>query len=100
MTTASRLEALPEAPTVAESVPGYEASQWYGLGAPGTTPTEIIDKLNKEINDALADSKFKMRIADMGGTPLTGTSADFGKFIAEETEKMGKVVNFSGAKVP
>jgi tripartite-type tricarboxylate transporter receptor subunit TctC len=98
VTTASRLEALPDIPTVGEFVAGYEASGWQGLGAPRNTPVEIVDKLNKEINAGLADSKMRARVADMGGTVLTGSPADFGKLIADETEKWGKVVKFSGAK--
>jgi tripartite-type tricarboxylate transporter receptor subunit TctC len=81
-----------------ETLPGYEASTWYGLGAPKNTPAEIVEKLNKEINAALADPKMKARIADLGGTVLAGSPADFGKFIAEEIEKWGNVVKFSGAK--
>jgi tripartite-type tricarboxylate transporter receptor subunit TctC len=99
VTTASRLKALPELPTVADSLPGYEAGQWYGLGAPRTTPAEIVDKLNKEVNGALSDSNFMMRLSETGGTPLGGAPADFSKFIVEETDKWAKVVNFSGAKV-
>jgi tripartite-type tricarboxylate transporter receptor subunit TctC len=98
VTTATRSEVLPDVPTVGEFVPGYEASAWYGLGAPKATPAEIIDKLNKEINAALADPKMKARLADLGGTALLGLPVDFGKLIAEETEKWGKVVKFSGAK--
>jgi len=98
VTTATRSEALPEIPTVAEFVPGYEASGWVGIGAPKNTPVEIIEKLNREINAGLADPKIKARLADIGTTPFAGSSADFGKFIAEETEKWGKVVTFSGAK--
>jgi tripartite-type tricarboxylate transporter receptor subunit TctC len=98
VTTATRSEVLPDVPTVGEFVPGYEASAWYGLGAPKATPAEIVDKLNKEINAALADPKMKARLADLGGTPLLGSPADFGKLIAEETEKWAKVVKFSGAK--
>ena len=98
VTTAKRSEALPDLPTVDEFVPGYEASQWYGVGAPKNTPSEIIDKLNKEINAGLADPKMKASLADVGGTPLVGSPADFGKLIAEETEKWAKVVKFSGAK--
>jgi tripartite-type tricarboxylate transporter receptor subunit TctC len=77
---------------VGEFVPGYEASQWYGVGVPKNTPAEIVDKLNKEINAALADPKIKARLADLGGTPFLGSSADFGKLIADETEKWGKVI--------
>ena len=78
---------LPDIPTVGEFVPGYEASAWFGIGAPKNTPAEIIDKLNKEINAGLADPKMKARLADLGGTVLAGSPADFGKLIADETEK-------------
>ena len=98
VTTATRSEALPDIPTVGEFVPGYEASGWFGIGAPKNTPAEIIDKLNKEINAALADPKMKARLADMGGTVLAGSPADFGKLIADETEKWAKVVKFAGIK--
>jgi tripartite-type tricarboxylate transporter receptor subunit TctC len=99
VTTASRSEALPDLPTVDEFVPGYEASPLWGVGVPKNTPAEIIDKLNKEINAGLADPKMKARIADLGATVLAGTPAEFGKLLAEETEKWGKVVKFSGAKM-
>ena len=92
VTTTARAEALPDVPTIAEYVPGYEASNWYGVGIPKNTPVEIIDMLNNEINAALADPKLKARLADLGGTALAGSPADFGKFIAAETEKWGKVV--------
>jgi tripartite-type tricarboxylate transporter receptor subunit TctC len=98
VTTAARSEALPDIPTVGEVVPGYESSAWVGLGAPRNTPVEIVDKLNKEVNAGLADPKFRARLADAGGAVLAGSPADFGKLIAEETEKWGKVVKFSGAK--
>ena len=98
VTTATRSEALPDIPTVGDFVPGYEASAWYGIGAPKNTPAEIIDKLNKEINAALADPKMKARLADLGGTVLPGSPADFGKLIADETEKWAKVVKFAGIK--
>jgi tripartite-type tricarboxylate transporter receptor subunit TctC len=98
VTTATRSEALPDIATVGEFVPGYEASMWYGIGAPRNVPAEIVDKLNKEINAALADPKMKGRLADLGGTPLLGSPADFGKLIAEETDKWGKVVKFAGVK--
>jgi tripartite-type tricarboxylate transporter receptor subunit TctC len=98
VTTATRVAALPDVPTVGDFVPGYEASTWQGIGAPKNTPTEIVDKLNKEINAALADAKFQARLADIGAAPFPGSPADFGKFIAEETEKWAKVVKFSGAK--
>jgi tripartite-type tricarboxylate transporter receptor subunit TctC len=99
VTTATRSPVLPDIPTVAEFVPGYEASFWSGIDAPKNTTAEIIDKLNKEINEGLADPKMKTRFADLGSTQLPGSPADFGKLIAEETEKMGKVVKFCGAKV-
>jgi tripartite-type tricarboxylate transporter receptor subunit TctC len=98
VTTRARAEALPEVPTVADFVPGYEASQWYGFGAPKNTPPEIIERLNKAVNAALADPKMKARLADFGGTVMPGSPADFGKLIAEETEKWGKVVKFAGIK--
>jgi tripartite-type tricarboxylate transporter receptor subunit TctC len=81
-----------------EFVPGYEASIWLGIGAPKATPAEIVNKLNKEVNAALAGPKIKARLADLGGTALTGSPADFGKLIVEETEKWGKVVKFAGVK--
>jgi tripartite-type tricarboxylate transporter receptor subunit TctC len=92
VTTTARAEALPDVPTIAEFVPGYEASNWYGVGIPKNTPVETIDMLNKEINAALADPNMKARLADLGGTVLAGSPADFGKLIAEETEKWGKVI--------
>ena len=98
VTTAKRSPALPEIPTVGHYFPGFEGSQWYGIAAPKNTPVEIIDKLNKEINGALADPKFRARLADLGGEPMTMTAAEFGKLIAEDTEKWAKVVKFSGAK--
>jgi tripartite-type tricarboxylate transporter receptor subunit TctC len=98
VTTSTRSEALPEIPTVGDFVPGYEASIWYGIGTPKRTPSEIVDKLNKEINLCLADPKMKAQFADLGATPLPGSSADFGKLIADETEKWGKVVKFAGMK--
>jgi tripartite-type tricarboxylate transporter receptor subunit TctC len=98
VTTATRSEALPNIPTVGEFVPGYEASMWYGIGAPKNTPAEIVAKLNTEVNAALADPKLKARLADVGGTVLAGSSADFGKLIADETEKWAKVIKFAGIK--
>ena len=98
ITSATRSEALPDVPTVSEFVPGYEASFWFGVGAPKATPAEIVDKLNKEINAALADPKMKARLADLGGTVLAGSPADFGKFIADETEKWAKVIKSAGIK--
>jgi tripartite-type tricarboxylate transporter receptor subunit TctC len=98
VTTVTRQPVLPDVPTVGEFVPGYEASSWYGIGAPASTPAEIVDKLNREINAGLADPKIKARLADMGGIALAGPPAEFGKLIADETEKWGRVVKFSGAK--
>jgi len=98
VTTATRSDVLPDVPTVDEFVPGYEASAWFGVGAPRNTPAEIIDKLNNEINAALADPKIKARLADLGGTPLAGSPADFGKLIAEETEKWAKVIRAANIK--
>ena len=92
VTTATRSEMLPDVPTVGEFVPGYEASTWSGVGAPKATPVEIVDNLNKEINAALADHKIKARLADLGSTPLVGSATDFGKLIADETEKWGNVI--------
>jgi tripartite-type tricarboxylate transporter receptor subunit TctC len=98
VTTATRSEALPDIPTVGEFVPGYEASVWWGLGAPNGTPAEIIDKLNQETNAALADPKIKARVAESGGNALAGSPADFGKLIADETEKWGKVIRAGNIK--
>jgi tripartite-type tricarboxylate transporter receptor subunit TctC len=92
VTTATRSDALPDVPTLAETLPGYEASAWFGIGAPRNTPAEIIERLNREVNASLADPKFIARLANLGGTTLPGSSADFGKLIAEETRKWGKVV--------
>jgi tripartite-type tricarboxylate transporter receptor subunit TctC len=98
VTTATRLEMLPEVPTVGEFVPGYEATQWYGIGAPKSMPAEVVDLLNTEINAGLDDPKLKARLVDLGGTMLRGTSTEFGQLIGDETEKWGKVVKFSQAK--
>ena len=98
VTTAARSEALPEVPTVAEFVPGYEASGWNGVCAPRNTPVEIVGRLNSAINAGLADPKVKARLADLGATPLGGSPADFGKLIAEETEKWGKVIRAGNIK--
>jgi len=98
VTTASRLEALPDVATVGDFVPGYEASTWVGVGAPRNTPAAIVAKLNKEINACLADPKIKARFADLGVTVISGSPSDLGKLIADETEKWAKVVKFSGAK--
>ena len=99
VTGATRSQVLPDVPTVGEFVPGYEASSWYGIGAPKNTPAEIVDTLNKEINAALADPKMKARLADLGAEPMPMTPAEFGKLIADETEKWGKVVKFAGIKL-
>jgi tripartite-type tricarboxylate transporter receptor subunit TctC len=98
VTSATWSEVLPTIPTVGESLPGYEASTWYGLGAPKNTPAEIVEKLNREINAALADPKLKARLADLGGSVLPGSPADFGKLIADETEKWGKVIRAANIK--
>ena len=98
VTTSTRSEALPQVPTVGDFVPGYEASIWYGIGAPKSTPPEIVDKLNREINLGLADSKLKARFAGLGAAVLAGSPADFGRFIGEETEKWAKVVKFADIK--
>jgi len=98
VTTATRSDALPDIPTVGEFVPGYEASNWFGVGAPKATSAEIVAKLNKEINAGLADPKIKARLTDLGGTALAGSPADFGKLIADETEKWGKVIRAANIK--
>jgi tripartite-type tricarboxylate transporter receptor subunit TctC len=98
VTTAQRSLTLSDLPTVGDFVPGYEASSWYGVGAPRGTPADIIKRLNREINAGLADAKVKARLNDLGGMPLAGSAAAFGQFIADETEKWAKVVKFSGAK--
>jgi tripartite-type tricarboxylate transporter receptor subunit TctC len=99
VTTAMRSEALPDIPAVGEFVPGYEASTWFGLGAPKNTPADIVDRLNKEVNAGLADPKLKARLADLGGTALVGSPAEFGKLIAEDIEKWAKVIKFAGIKL-
>ncbi len=99
VTTEQPSPALPGVPTVAETVPGYEASAWFGMGAPKDTPKPIIERLNREINAALKDPELLKRLADLGGTPIPGSPEDFGKVIAAETEKWRKVVEFSGAKL-
>ena len=98
VTAAARSDVLPNIPTISEFVPGYEASAWVGIGAPKNTPTEIIEKLNADINAGLADPKLKARFADLGATMFIGSPADFGKFITDETEKWAKVVKFAGIK--
>jgi tripartite-type tricarboxylate transporter receptor subunit TctC len=98
VTTATRSEALPDVPTVGEFIKEFEASQWYGVGAPRNTPVEIIDKLNKEINGGLADPKIKARLADLGSSPLVSSPADFAKLIAEDADKWGKVIRAANIK--
>jgi tripartite-type tricarboxylate transporter receptor subunit TctC len=98
VTTATRLALLPDIPTVSETVPGFEARSWYGIGAPKNTPAEIVDRLNKEINAALSDPKMLARLSELEASPIAGSPTDFGKLIAEETEKWGKVVKFAGIK--
>jgi tripartite-type tricarboxylate transporter receptor subunit TctC len=98
VTTAARAETLPDVPPLADFVPGYEMSSWYGIGAPRKTPAEVIDKLNIEINAAIADPKFKARLADLGGMELGGSPSALAKLIAEETEKWAKVVKFAEIK--
>ena len=98
VTTATRFDGLPDIPTVGDFVSGYEASGWLGLGAPRNTPAEIINMLNKEINSALSDPKIKARLADLGSTALPGSPAEFGKLIADETEKWGEVIKFANIK--
>src|SRR5262249_14410092 len=98
VTAATRSDALPDIPTVGEFVPGYEASTWYGVCAPKATPAEIVERLNKEVNAGLADPKIKARLLDLGGDVLALSPADFGKFIAYETEKWAKVIKFAGIK--
>ena len=98
VTSATRSEVLPDLPTLGEFLPGYEATAWYGIAAPKDTSSEIVDKLSKEINAGLADPKIKARLADLAGAVIPGSPADFGKLVAGEIEKWGKVVKFSGAK--
>jgi tripartite-type tricarboxylate transporter receptor subunit TctC len=99
VTTEVRSKTLPDVPTVAETVPGYEASAWFGIGAPKGTPADVIDKLNKTVNEALKDPKMIERLAELGGAPMGGTPADFGKIMESEVAKWKKVVEFSGATV-
>jgi tripartite-type tricarboxylate transporter receptor subunit TctC len=98
VTSATRSEVLPDIPTVGDFVPGYEASAFQGIGAPKNTPVEIVDRLNKEINAGLTDPSMRARLSDLGGMPMQMTPADFGKFIAEETEKWGKVIRTANIK--
>jgi tripartite-type tricarboxylate transporter receptor subunit TctC len=98
VTSAARSETFPDVPTVAEYIPGYESSAWFGIGAPSGTPADVVEKLNKEINAALADPKVKARLADLGGTAIAGSPADFGELVIDETEKWAKVIKFAGVK--
>lgn len=98
VTTGSRSEAVPELPTIDEFVPGFEAGVWFGIGAPKATPVEIVDKLNKAINACLTDPGIKARLADLGSESLSTTPASFGKFIADEIDKWGKVIRAAGIK--
>ena len=98
VTTVARSEALPDIAAVAEFVPGYEASNWSGIGAPKAAPAEIVETLNREINAGLADPRMKARLADLGGTVLPGSPSDFGKFLADETEKWAKVIRAANIK--
>jgi tripartite-type tricarboxylate transporter receptor subunit TctC len=99
MTSTKRDQGFPDVPVIADTVPGYEATAWFGLGMPKNSPREAIDKVNAEVNRALADPGFQKKLADLGGTPIPGTPEDFSKTIAAETEKWSKVVISSGAKV-
>jgi tripartite-type tricarboxylate transporter receptor subunit TctC len=98
VTTAARWEGLPDIPTVSESVPGYEANSWYGIGAPRATPSDVIDRLNKEINAGLADPMVKARLAEIGGTTLPGPATEFGRLLTAEADKWGRVVKFASIK--
>jgi tripartite-type tricarboxylate transporter receptor subunit TctC len=98
VTTAMRQEVLPDVPTLGEFVPGYEATVWFGIGAPKNTPAELVDKLNREINAGLADPKIKQRLADLGGLPSPTTPTQFGNLIADETERWGKVIRAANIK--
>jgi tripartite-type tricarboxylate transporter receptor subunit TctC len=98
VTGARRWDGLPDLPTVSEFLPGFEASSWYGIGAPRSTPPGIVERLNKEINAGLDDGKLRARLGDLGGIVLAGSPADFGKLIADETEKWAKVIKFAAIK--
>ena len=98
MTTARRSEALPDVPAMSDFMPGYEASAWFGVGAPKGTPAETVDTLNKEINAGLANPKIKARLADLGASVLVGSPADFGELIAAETERWGKLIRTSNIR--
>ena len=98
VTPAKRSEAVPDVPSIGEFVPGYDAGDWYGVGAPAGTPPEIVERLNKDINAVLTDPKMKSRLTELGMTPIPASQTEFTRFIADETEKWSKVVKFSGAK--
>src|SRR5262249_60512736 len=98
VTTATRSQVLPDLPTVDDFLPGYEASAWYGIAAPKNTPSHIVDKLNTEMNAGLADGAVRARLSELGGTVIACSRADYGKLVADEIDKWGKVVKFSGAK--
>jgi tripartite-type tricarboxylate transporter receptor subunit TctC len=98
VTTATRSPVLPNLPAIGDFLPGYEASAWYGIGAPRNIPAEIVDMLNQEVNAGLADPKLKARLADLGGTVIAGSPGDFAKFVADDAEKWAKVVKFAGVK--
>ena len=98
VTSATRWQGLPDVPTVGDVLPGYEVSSWFGIGAPKSTPAQIVDKLNQAINAGLADAKLNARLAELGGTAMIGSPADFGKFIAEEAEKWGHVIRAANIK--
>jgi tripartite-type tricarboxylate transporter receptor subunit TctC len=98
VTSATRWQGLPDVPTVGDVLPGYEATSWFGIGAPKSTPPQIVDKLNQAINAGLADAKLNARLAELGGTAMIGSPADFGKLIPEETEKWGKVIRAANIK--
>ena len=98
MTTATRSQALPDIPVVADFLPGYEANAWYGIGAPKNTPTEIVDRLSKEIDAHLSNPKMKAQLADLGAVPMPMTPVEFGSFIAAETEKWAKVIRAANIK--
>ena len=98
VTTTARSNALPMTPTLASFVPGYEVSTWYGIAAPRNTPTEIVERLNRAINDGLADPRLQARLGELGGMPMPGSSGDFGRLLADETDKWAKVVRFASIK--
>ena len=98
VTTTTRSDVLPDVPILSETLRGYEASAWFGIGAPKNTPAEIVERLNKEINASIADAQFKARLANLGGTVLAGSPADFGKLISDETKKWGKVIRAANIK--